>query len=48
MFEDFINYHYHKIAQTYSSKPPTSFDRSYNIYQLGKWLQNNSLEQFKK
>ncbi|MDJ0843552.1 GIY-YIG nuclease family protein [Crocosphaera sp.] len=48
MFEDFlnyfVNYHYPNIAQTPNSFGPST----YKIYQLGKWLQNNSLEQFKK
>ncbi len=55
MFEDFIKYLYERNLKNdrfsgyiLPPGPPKSTGCSYRIYQLGKWLQNNSLEQFKK
>ncbi|EAZ92469.1 hypothetical protein [Crocosphaera chwakensis] len=48
MFEDLIKYHFAESTKNSTAEPPKSSDYFYQQYQLGKWLQNNSLGQFKK
>ncbi len=48
MFEDLIKYHFAESTKNFTAEPPKSHNYEYKQYQLGKWLQNNSLEQFKK
>ncbi|MDJ0510991.1 MAG: GIY-YIG nuclease family protein [Crocosphaera sp.] len=54
MFEDLIKYFYeensknNRFSSYNSSKPAKSTGSLDRIYKLGKWLQNHSLEEFKK
>ncbi|MEM8778198.1 MAG: GIY-YIG nuclease family protein, partial [Cyanobacteria bacterium P01_G01_bin.49] len=49
MFEDLIKYHCAETLKRLNSNEPSNIhDDIYRHYRLGKWLQNNSLDQFKK
>ena len=48
MFEDLIKYHFAELTQRFPSEIPPKYISEEKHYQLGKWLQNNSLDKYKK